>query len=85
MDQMITHSRFSNPILSELGHYSVRESLDNEKYEKIIEVTLTMGQVGHIEVRSGQSYCCQAGTFDTREEAIDTLVKLLQTQNASQF
>lgn len=92
---MITHSKFSDPVPSGLGHFSVRESLDNEKYNKVIEVTLTTGQVGHIEVRSRQSwwrtsngpfftsgfdYCCQAGTFYTREEAVNALVEFLRTQ-----
>jgi hypothetical protein len=95
---MISHAEFTNPVPSGLGHYSVRESLDNEVFDKVIEVTLTTGQCGHIEIQRHQAmwrtsngpfftgstrYVSQAGTFLTREEAIEELVKFLKTQPVS--
>lgn len=92
---MITHSQFTDPVPSGLGHYSTRDSLDNDVHDKVIEVTLTTGQVGHIEIQKHQSmwrvkngpfftdgirYVSPAGTFTTREEAVDAIVEFLRTQ-----
>ena len=92
---MQTHSVFTRPSLSECGTYSVRESIDNPKYDKVIEVMLTGGKTSHIEVRNTQSmyqvkngpfflgstqYVCEAGIFDSRQAAVLATLNLLRSK-----